>query len=183
MAGASMVCPCGAPLTPRPRPPAVTEPTAPLAQAELVTCTTCQRVLVAGDPNVGRVLLGKWRLERRLGQGGMGTVYLATDLTVERKVALKFLHAKLADQPEYRSRFEREAKVMAKVEHPNLAKLFGVDRLGTTPFLVMKFVPGTVLSRVMKERPKLQMPEVVGLVKQIGAALSRCTTPATCTAT
>jgi serine/threonine-protein kinase len=168
------VCPCGALLTVD-RPAVVPSsenlsgnPVEPLTKP----CPTCGRILVIDDPNVGRVVLNKWRLERRLGQGGMGTVYLATELAVEREVALKFLHAKLAARDEYRSRFEQEARIMAKVEHPNLASLYGVERDGAVPFLVMRFVRGKPLSRVMKDKKVFTLEEALPLIIQIAAALS-----------
>ncbi|MCU0701214.1 MAG: protein kinase [Myxococcaceae bacterium] len=141
-----------------------------LAPAELATCPACQRVLVVADPNVGRVFLGKWKVLRRLGQGGMGTVFLAEDLTVGREVALKFLDATLAQQQEYRSRFVREARVMAHVEHPNLVSLYGVEQDGDAPFLVMRFVRGAPLSKVMA-RGALSMDEALPVVAQLVAGL------------
>ena len=135
-------------------------------------CGTCGRLLVVDDPNVGRVVQGKWRLVRRLGQGGMGTVYLALEMSVDREVALKFLHHHLAEREEYRSRFEQEARIMARVEHPNLASLYSVERDGSVPFLVMKFVPGQPLSRVMKEKKVLTLEETLPLAVQMAAALS-----------
>ncbi len=161
-------CPCGA-LAPLPR-ASVELPTHGLVPAELATCATCQRVLVVADPNVGRVFLGKWRVLRRLGQGGMGTVYLAEDLSVGREVALKFLVGTLAQQEEYRSRFVREAKVMAQVEHANLVSLYGVELDGDTPFLVMRFIRGAPLSMVMA-RGALTLDETLPVVEQLVAGL------------
>lgn len=168
-----LVCPCGAPVLvespePRPTPASHDGPVQPTVQP----CASCGRLLVVEDPNVGRVVLGKWRLERRLGQGGMGAVYLATELSVERAVALKFLHPKLAEREEYRTRFEQEARIMGQVEHPNLAALFGVEREGAVPFLVMKYVKGKPLSRVMKERQRFTLDQALPLVVQMAAALS-----------
>jgi serine/threonine-protein kinase len=166
--GIGGLCPCGA-LAPLPR-ASVELPTHGLAPAELATCATCQRVLVVADPNVGRVFLRKWRVLRRLGQGGMGTVYLAEDLSVGREVALKFLDGTLAQQQEYRSRFVREAKVMAQVEHANLVSLYGVELDGDTPFLVMRFIRGASLSKVMA-RGALALDETLPVVEQLVAGL------------
>jgi serine/threonine protein kinase len=170
-----LVCPCGAPVTVdaselarRTAPDAHDGPLNPTVKP----CGTCGRLLVVDDPNVGRVVLGKWRLERRLGQGGMGSVYLATELTVDRPVALKFLHPTLAEREEYRTRFEQEARIMARIEHPNLAHLYGVERDGSVPFLVMRYVSGRPLSRLMKDKKALLLPEALPLVVQMAAALS-----------
>ncbi len=165
-----LVCPCGEPVA-QPRQPRDSADPNSLWPARVATCPKCKRLLIAEDPNVGRVIGNKWKLERRLGQGGMGSVYLAADLTIEREVALKFLHPRLVERDEYRSRFEREAKVMGRVDHPNLARLYGVERIGSTPFLVMKFVPGTTLTRVMKLRQRLPLSETLDVVRQIGAGL------------
>ncbi len=123
------------------------------------------------DVSVGKIILGKWRLERCLGQGGMGTVFLAHDLSIDREVALKFLHPSLVALDEYRSRFVREARVMAQVEHPNLVTLYGIEHEGAAPFLVMKFVPGRTLSRIKRAGP-MPLVEVMPLVVQMAAALS-----------
>jgi serine/threonine protein kinase len=169
-----LVCPCGTPVTVEPSDlarrdqPVHDGPLAPTVKP----CSKCGRLLVVDDPNVGRVVLGKWRLERRLGQGGMGSVYLATELSVDRAVALKFLHPTLAEREEYRTRFEQEARIMARIEHPNLAHLYGVERDGTVPFLVMRYVSGRPLSRLMKEKKALALAEALPLVVQVAAALS-----------
>lgn len=123
------------------------------------------------DGFIGRTIGGKWRIERKLGAGGMGTVFLATDLAVDRPVALKFLLPALAAETEYRARFEKEARVMAKVDHPNLVTLYGVERDGEVPFLVMKYVAGRTLARLIKDRTKLSLTEAMPLIKQMGSAL------------
>lgn len=124
------------------------------------------------DTFIGRTIAGKWRIEKKLGAGGMGTVYLATDLSVDRPVALKFLLPALAAETEYRARFEQEARVMAKVDHPNLVTLYGVERDGEVPFLVMKHVTGRTLAKLIKDRTKLSLTEAMPLIKQMTAALT-----------
>lgn len=169
-----LVCPCGAPVTVQPSAPSETSVDShdgPV-QPKVMPCGACGRLLVVDDPNVGRVVQGKWRLVRRLGQGGMGTVYLALETSVDREVALKFLHRHLAEREEYRTRFEQEARIMARVEHPNLAGLYSVERDGSVPFLVMKFVRGQPLSRLMKDKKALTLEETLPLTVQMAAALS-----------
>lgn len=168
-----LVCPCGAPVTVQPSAPqeSVDSHDGPV-QPKVMPCGACGRLLVVDDPNVGRVVQGKWRLVRRLGQGGMGTVYLALETSVDREVALKFLHRHLAEREEYRTRFEQEARIMARVEHPNLAGLYSVERDGSVPFLVMKFVRGQPLSRLMRDKKVLTLEETLPLTVQMAAALS-----------
>lgn len=131
-----------------------------------------QSRLALDDTFIGRTIAGKWRIEKKLGAGGMGTVYLATDLTVDRPVALKFLLPALAAETEYRARFEQEARVMAKVDHPNLLTLYGVERDGEVPFLVMKYVTGRTLAKLIKDRTKLPLTEAMPLIRQMTSALT-----------
>lgn len=131
-----------------------------------------QSRLALDDTFIGRTISGKWRIEKKLGAGGMGTVYLATDLTVDRPVALKFLLPALAAETEYRARFEQEARVMAKVDHPNLLTLYGVERDGEVPFLVMKYVTGRTLAKLIKDRTKLPLTEAMPLIRQMTSALT-----------
>src|SRR5205814_8159480 len=77
---------------------------------------------------VSDVLDGKWRLERKIGEGGMGTVYLAHDLQLDRQVAIKILAQSLVGDAEVTTRFEREARITAGLEHPNIVPVFAVGR-------------------------------------------------------
>lgn len=162
-------CGCGGNLQVRvPPPPAA----GGLAEVIVEACPACQAPLTY-DPNIGRLLAQQWRLERRLGGGGMGSVYLATEVRLGREVAVKVLHPRLAAVPEHRERFEREARVMAKLEHPNLATLFAVEVDKQVPFLVMKVVRGRTLARLVTKRPGgWPLSDVLPLVTQVGAALS-----------
>src|SRR5262245_54706475 len=86
--------------------------------------------------------LGRYRVERRLGQGGMGVVYAAVDLLLRRPVALKLLVPELARDPRAVSRFQREAQAAARVIHPNVVTVFDVGNEGGHCFLVMELVEG-----------------------------------------
>jgi hypothetical protein len=95
------------------------------------------------------VLLGKFRLERRIGSGGMGVVYRAIDLTLDRAVAIKTLpHI----SPEYAGRLRREARAMAVVAHPNLAVIYGAEMWRGTPMLVCEYLSGGTLADRLKRR-------------------------------
>ena len=74
----------------------------------------------ARDAFVGRIVDGRYRIEARLARGGMATVYRATDLRLDRVVALKIMHASLAEDPGFVARFEREARSAARLSHPHL---------------------------------------------------------------
>src|SRR5262245_21551827 len=91
--------------------------------------------------------LGHYRILRLLGRGGMGEVYLAEDTTLGRQVALKILPTELAAAG--RERFEREARAVAALNHPNIVTLHAIDQSGDTPFITMEFVDGKPLSELM----------------------------------
>jgi serine/threonine-protein kinase len=90
--------------------------------------------------------LGSYRIERRLGRGGMGEVFAAHDSRLDRQVALKVLLAEVADDPERLERFEREAKAVAALDHPSIVTIFSVESVGETRFLTMELVEGSPLA-------------------------------------
>lgn len=102
----------------------------------------------------------KWLLVEKIGAGGMGTVWLAKDTVLDRKVAVKILSESLATLPEYIERFEREARVMASLDHPNLITLFAVGRRANQPYMVMKFLDGQPLAKLLNPRltPAMALP-------------------------
>ena len=105
-----------------------------------------------------------------LGAGAMGEVYLAKDTRLEREVAIKLLPDELAESRDYLARFEREAKLLATVNHPNIAGIFAVENEGDTNFIVMEFVPGTTLTERLSAGP-LSVREVLKLAQQIADGL------------
>jgi eukaryotic-like serine/threonine-protein kinase len=117
---------------------------------------------------VGRTLDGRYRIEERLGMGGVGAVYLGTQLALGRSVAIKLLHEGL--DPSFRTRFEREAKALAALRHPNIVSVtdYGVDDV--TPYLVMEKLEGETLGERLTRGPLL--PEhVLELTRQLLRAL------------
>ena len=77
-------------------------------------------------PEIGQII-SHYKILEKIGEGGMGTVFLAEDLTLDRKVALKFLPEAFTDDPERMARFEREAKLLASLSHPNIAGIYGLE--------------------------------------------------------
>lgn len=116
------------------------------------------------------LLDNKWLLVEQIGAGGMGTVWSAKDTTLDRKVAVKILSESLASLPEYIERFEREARVMASVDHQNLITLFAVGRRGNQPYMVMKFLDGQPLNKLLN--PRLSPTEALPLFRQMCDGLS-----------
>jgi non-specific serine/threonine protein kinase len=97
-------------------------------------------------------LIGSYPVERELGKGGMGVVYLARDNRLDRPVAIKVLPQELARDPEFLSRFEREAKTLASVNHPNIATIFGLEEAEDgSRFLVLEFIEGETLGNRLKK--------------------------------
>ncbi len=105
-----------------------------------------------------------------LGAGAMGEVYRARDTKLGREVAIKVLPAHFADEPERLKRFEREAKTLASLNHPNVAQIFGVDQVDDTCFLVLELVPGESLELRLKRGP-LPLDEALDVAKQIAEGL------------
>jgi len=117
------------------------------------------------------VLEGKWRLERKLGEGGMGTVYLAHDLQLDRKVAIKVLASQLAGDSELVTRFEREARLTASLEHPNIVPVYAVGAMQGRPFIVMKKLEGRTLAAYLRECGALPGDELLSLMLQLCSGL------------
>jgi len=115
--------------------------------------------------------LGPFVIVAPLGMGGMGEVYQARDSKLGRQVAIKILRGDLADDPERRARFEREAKLLAAVNHPNIATLYGLEEAEGTRFLVMELVPGETLAQRLALGP-LDPADILFLGRQIAKALA-----------
>lgn len=116
-------------------------------------------------------LLGRYSLERELGRGGMGTVFLARDVRLDRPVAIKFLRADLAADPVARSRFLHEARTAARLAHPHIVPIFAVESEGPRPFLVMALVDGETLGSRLRRRGALPPEEGERLLRETAWAL------------
>jgi len=113
--------------------------------------------------------LGSYEILALIGKGGMGEVYRARDTHRDRDVALKVLPAALSRDPERLARFEREAKVLASLNHPNIAQIYGVVEADGTWALAMELVPGHTLEASVKSPQPL--PTVIDYARQIDSAL------------
>ncbi|MBI5546415.1 MAG: protein kinase [Deltaproteobacteria bacterium] len=126
----------------------------------------------AAPIKVGDLLQGKWRIDKRIGQGGMGSVYLAHDVSLDRKVAIKILAPDLCNDAEFVARFEREAKATANLEHPNVVLVYAVGEHFGRPFIVMKYLEGQSLARYLKKNPDgLPPDEVLEIFQQLCSGL------------
>ncbi len=114
--------------------------------------------------------LGPYEITAQIGEGGMGEVYRATDTKLERQVAIKVLPQGFTEDKERLARFEREAKLLAQLNHPNIAQIYGLETSGATHALVMELVPGPTLADRLESGP-LSLAESLSLALQIAQAL------------
>jgi len=152
--------------------PACSTETAPQAQF----CAACGNALpreAAGDPYIGQVVARKYRVEKLLGEGGMGRVYRANQLVLEKPVVLKLLHPSLQKDARTVARFQREAKAASRLNHPNSIDVldFGQTDDGAL-FIAMEFVDGRDLHQVLTEDWPLPEPRVIRIVTQVLSALA-----------
>jgi serine/threonine protein kinase len=119
--------------------------------------------------------IGKVRIEREIARGGMAEVYLGTHLTLDRPVAVKVMHNYVESDPDLQSRFEREAKVVAGLRHPNIVQIFDYDTAEGHPYIVMEYLVGPSLGVYLRELHKrgqrLEPMQVARLLITIAAAL------------
>ena len=127
------------------------------------------------DPYLGQVLDEKYRLERLLGRGGMGSVYLATHLGTERYVALKLITPQFMRNEEFVARFKREARAAGRLRHPNVVDVtdFGFAQVGNeaVAYLVMEYLDGCTLGDVLAEEDRLPLEWVVDILEQVSSAV------------
>ncbi|QDE91352.1 serine/threonine protein kinase [Myxococcus xanthus] len=130
-------------------------------------------VAPAVDRMLGRVVAGRFRILRRLGQGGMGSVYLAEQVGIGQQVAMKFLNSGLSTDPDVARRFLNEAKSYARVAHPNAVTLhdFGQDEEGSL-YISMEYVEGDDLKSLLATCGRLALDEAVDIVLQVADVLA-----------
>jgi serine/threonine protein kinase/sugar lactone lactonase YvrE len=122
---------------------------------------------VAGDP-ITRI--GHYEVIRELGRGGMGVVYLGRDARLDRDVAIKALPAELASDPVHLDRFEREAKTLAGLHHPNIAGIYGVEERDGAKYLVLEYIEGETLADRIDRGP-IRVDEALELAAQVAAGV------------
>lgn len=119
-----------------------------------------------------RAVAGRYSVVRELGRGGMGVVFLARDVALDRSVAIKLLPPALAAEPGFRDRFLREARMAASLAHPNIVPIHAVDATDDVVYFVMAFVDGESLGERIRRRGALPAAEVMRLVQEVAFALS-----------
>ncbi|PJF36271.1 MAG: hypothetical protein CUN49_06245, partial [Candidatus Thermofonsia Clade 1 bacterium] len=124
--------------------------------------------------------LNRYEIRERIGKGGMAAVYKAWDVNLERWVAVKVLHTHLSDQEDFKERFEREAKLIASLNHPNIVQVYDFDTVERNGeriyYMVMTYVEGQTLRQVMEQRrasgERFSLAEIGAIMRGVCAALS-----------
>ena len=116
-------------------------------------------------------LVGQYKIIGTLGQGGMAAVYKAYHARLDRYVAIKVMHKGLLEDDSFRARFEREARIVAKLEHPHIVPVYDFDEIEGQPYLVMKIIEGQTLKRVLSAAP-LQLDQIITIMDDMADALT-----------
>jgi serine/threonine protein kinase len=112
-----------------------------------------------------------FKIERTLGHGGMGIVYLAREVGLDRLVALKVIRAELAEDERFRARFQRESRTAASIEHPRIVAVFGAGEHDGLLYVAMRYVPGRDLGRLISARGALSADHAASLIAQVADGL------------
>mgnify|MGYP001437009156 CR=1 FL=1 len=120
---------------------------------------------------LGTTLSGRYRLESRIGAGGMSTVYCALDETLQRKVAIKLMNREVASDSDELERFRREARAVAQLSHPHIVGVIDAGEDEGRPYIVFEFVDGLTLKERIRKEGKLPIPEAVAYAIEIARAL------------
>ena len=125
----------------------------------------------ASSLDLSGAVLGDFRVERLLGRGGMGEVYLARQLSLDRPVALKVLRPDLLTNPTNLARFEAEAGTAARLNHPNIVHVYAVGGVGQTRYIAMEYVPGSTLRDYMNRKGSPELRLAYSIMRQAGLAI------------
>src|SRR5664279_5212492 len=122
---------------------------------------------VVGKPSK----IGKYDVVEELGEGGMGTVYKAIDPRIGRTVAIKVIKGVFAQDPELRKRFDTEARAVGNLQHPNIVVVYEFGEENGRPYLVMPYLDGTALDKVIAQRQTLPIIQKLGIIIEVLSAL------------
>jgi len=121
---------------------------------------------------IGRLIDGRYEVRSRIARGGMATVYLATDLRLERRVAVKVMHGHLADDSQFRQRFIQEARSAARLAHPNVVNVFDQGQDDDGAYLVMEYLPGITLRDLLQEYGSLTSQQTIDITEAVLSGLA-----------
>ena len=120
---------------------------------------------------IGRLIDGRYQVRSRIARGGMATVYLATDLRLERRVAVKVMHGHLADDSQFKQRFIQEARSAARLAHPNVVNVFDQGQDHESAYLVMEYLPGITLRDLLEEYGSLTPQQMIDITEAVLSGL------------
>src|ERR671914_2569483 len=120
---------------------------------------------------IGTLISDRYRLEERVGSGGMSSVYRAFDPTLERWVAIKLMHRDISTDPDQLERFRREARAVARLNHPHVVIVIDAGDDDGTPYIVFEYIEGETLKDRIRRLGRLPVPEAVAYAIEIGRAL------------
>jgi len=121
---------------------------------------------------IGRLIDGRYQVRSRIARGGMATVYLATDLRLERRVAIKIMHGHLADDSQFKERFIQEARSAARLAHPNVVNVFDQGQDSDMAYLVMEYLPGITLRDLLNEHKTLTSVQTLDILEAVLSGLA-----------
>jgi len=121
---------------------------------------------------IGTILSGRYRLEAKIGSGGMSTVYLARDETLDRAVALKVMHREMSEQPDQLQRFRQEARSVAKLSHQNIVGVIDAGEDGGHPYIVFEYIEGETLKQRIARLGALEVQEAVAYTIELARGLA-----------
>jgi len=121
---------------------------------------------------VGRLIDGRYQVRSRIARGGMATVYVATDLRLERRVAIKIMHPHLADDVEFREKFIQEARSAARLAHPNVVNVYDQGQDSEMAYLVMEYLPGITLRDLLQEHKTLTSEQTLDILEAVLSGLA-----------
>jgi len=124
------------------------------------------------DPMIGRLIEDRYQVRSRIARGGMATVYLATDLRLERRVAIKIMHGHLADDASFKERFIQEARSAARLAHPNVVNVFDQGQDDDSAYLVMEYLPGITLRELLQDHKVLTSEQAMDILEAVLAGLA-----------
>ena len=127
----------------------------------------------SASPDLAGKLFGDFRIVRRLGQGGMGEVYLAEQTSLKRKVAVKVMREDIAANPTALERFHAESKTVAQLSHANIVQVYMVGEHQGRLYMVLEYVEGKNLGEYLARKGTLEVPLVLSLMRQVASALHR----------
>ncbi|MFZ7087753.1 Stk1 family PASTA domain-containing Ser/Thr kinase [Curtobacterium sp. RRHDQ10] len=126
----------------------------------------------ATDPMIGRMIDQRYRVRSRIARGGMATVYLATDVRLERRVAIKIMHGHLADDVAFRNRFIQEARSAARLSHPSVVGVYDQGAEDDCTYIVMEYIPGITLRDLLQEHRALTSEQALDILRAVLGGLA-----------